>query len=358
MLCLVAGLFLSYPEYERVNEDVFQRGVVQQIVTPESIVTNCTQVAAKQVAHYASSKREVLAFVTPWNAIGYNLTLDFGSKFTTIVPVWFQAVLRDDAYLIQGEQDIKKDWMKQMRARHPKTKIIPRVVFEIGLREFVRDHKRIVEVLKPQFANLTKHYEFDGVFLEFPPYFARIESLSVLANVVAQLRKALPGRAKLFGDVPSDEKFRYGGQMLNMVKQVIRELDFAFIAVYELPNEQSLSPSASLVRLHEWAEHLKATSKIIVGLPLFGFDVMSQGRRHVFGDDILTLLLTRKVRIVWIEALREHSIFFSDGKWQHAIYYPTLFFLKDRFDTCVQKKFAGFALWEIAQGMPCFFDIL
>jgi hypothetical protein len=157
---------------------------------------------------------------------------------------------------------------------------------------------------------------------------------------------------------PSDEKFRYGKQMQNMVRQVIRELDFAFVAVYELPTEPSLSPAESLVRLHQWAEQLKVVSKIVVGLPLFGFDFTPQGRRHVFGDDIHMLCRTQKVRIVWIKALREHGIFFSDGKQQHAMYYPTPFFLKDRFDTCVQKKFAGFGLWEIAQGMPYFFDVL
>jgi hypothetical protein len=210
MLCLVAALFLSYPEYERVNDDVFQRGAVQQTVTPESIVANFAQVAVNQVPHYASSKREVVVFITPWNAVGYNLTVDFGSKFTTIVPVWLQAALRNDAYVIRGEQDIKLDWMTQLRARNSKTKIILQLIFEIGITEFVRDNKIIVTALKPQFANLTKHYEFDGMFFEFPPYFARIESLSVLANFVAQLRKAFPQRATTFGDVLSDEKLRYG----------------------------------------------------------------------------------------------------------------------------------------------------
>jgi spore germination protein YaaH len=79
---------------------------------------------------------------------------------------------------------------------------------------------------------------------------------------------------------------------------------------------------------------------------------------HVFADDITKTLRSRVVKITWIEALREHGFFYSDGEEQHGVYYPTLLFLKDRFDASRQKEFAGFGLWEIAQGMPYFFDLL
>jgi chitinase domain-containing protein 1 len=358
MLFLLSAVALIYPAYEFVTTDVFQRNLVQETVTSSSILSNFGNVSSSPNPHYSAPKTEVLGFLTPWNDVGYNLSLAFGSKFTILVPVWLQAVRRNGSYVIAGDQDVHTDWLSTMRLRHPKLRIVPRLIFEIDTSDFARDFQTIVASLKAGLSTLEKRHHFDGIFLEFPSYFASLDSLPLLPRLVTELRKALPRRARLLADIPSDEKFHYGRPGSDLVGRVIRELDWALITVYEVPNVESLSPAASLARLHKWTEEMRMTAKVIVGLPFFGIDFRSTGQGYMFAEEITNTLRNQDVKITWIEAFREHGFFYSDADEQHAVYYPTLRFLKDRFDAARQKQFAGFGIWEIAQGMPYFFDLL
>jgi hypothetical protein len=349
-------LCLLYPPYTFHDSDVFTKNLVVENVTRSSILDNFNQSSNSRFSRYLSRKVEVLTFITPWNSIGYNLTLDFGFKFSTVVPVWFQAV-NQGGFKIGGEQDILPDWLERMRSTYPNTKIMPRVNFEIPVAEFVKHASTIASVLRKSLGRIVTEHKLHGLFLEFQPYFGNIEALRLIPSLISEIRKNLPRKTQIFADIQSNDRYRYQGQHLRAVQAVIKSLDAVFIAVYELP-ESSLSSVMALQRLISWSNENKVISKVIAGLPLFGFDFSQTSPKHVFANEVKTILETKKPQIKWMKEWREHVLIYGEGKAQHQIWYPSLMFLNDRFQSILNAKFAGFGFWELAQGMPYFFDLL
>jgi chitinase domain-containing protein 1 len=355
MLPLLALLSLLYPNYTFHDSDVYAQGLVVENTTRQSILDNFDKCSNSRSSRYTSKKTEVLTFITPWNSIGYNLTIDFGFKFSTVVPVWFQ-VVDQGGYKIGGEQDILPSWLQQMRSNFPTTKIIPRVNFEVPVQNFVKNYNAIATVMATNLGRIVKDNNLDGLFLEFQPYFGVVEALQAIPAVISTLRKSLPRNARLLADIQSNDRYRYAGPHLTAVRNVIKALDAVFIAVYELP-DPSLSPVVALDRLVTWAADQKVASKVIVGLPLFGFDFTAKGAAHVFASDVVAILRTRRPSVKWMKDWREHAILFNQDV-SHRLSYPTLLFLDDRFKAIIGHKFGGFGFWELAQGMPYFFDLL
>jgi hypothetical protein len=117
-------------------EEVFQDDETENadhVNHSNNFLDNSAAVANSCSSRYLPKKVEVLAFITLWNLISYNLTLDFGFKFSIVVPVWLQ-LINQGGFKIGGEQDILPDWLDQMRASYPTTQILPRVNFEFRSR--------------------------------------------------------------------------------------------------------------------------------------------------------------------------------------------------------------------------------
>jgi hypothetical protein len=315
------------------------------------------QVSRKQGPFHLSKSKEILAFVMPSNPIEYKLMLDFGSKFTTVVPTWFVATSHT-GYAVSGQEYIQTDWMTTMRAKYPRIRIAPRLFIEIPTIDFVHDYKEVSAAVAAGLSELNKEYHFDGFFLECPHYFAVIEALELLPHLFRTVKKALPRQARLYGEVPSEVKGHYGPDNSKIVKKSINELDRIYCSLYDLVDQASLSPIECFTVLQKWTDSLKITRKTIVGFPCFGIDFSPAGKVPVAWQDMIERFKTYKVTISWIQFAHEHAFFFSDGKRQHSVYYPTLLFLKERFEKSQEYKFTGIGLCGLVLGMPYFFDLL
>jgi hypothetical protein len=358
MFVLQILLCLQFPDFQTVDSDIFSRGLTGHELSAESILSGHSLVSSNRSARYASKKTEVLTFITPWHSIGYNLTLEFGSKFTTIVPVWFEMKVNDTGFIFGGHDAIMTSWLAEMRVRHPTVRIVPRMLLDVPVQVFAKATKLFTSSLKAELAQLIQVHQFDGVFLEMTQLFGSPQGIELLPSMIAEIRKALPRSRKIYADIINDQKLQFGRSILPALKPIIDKLDYAFVSCYELPLEPSLSPMYTITRLLEETKGRKLTAKTIVGLPFFGFDFSGTDKKHIFGDGVLDVLKSQRVGIRWDDTLDEHEIFYSDGRKQHSIYYPSPAFLKERFDLCVAEKFAGFGFWELAQGMPYFFDLL
>jgi chitinase domain-containing protein 1 len=356
MIAFLSSLALLYPNYTFHDTDVFAKSLVVENVTPSSILDHFDQCSNSRVSRYSSKKAEVLTFITPWHSIGYNLTLDFGFKFTTVVPVWFQ-VLSDKGLKFGGEQDILPDWLNEMRSVYPKTKILPRVNFEIPVATFVKSANEIGKFLRQKLGGLSERYKFEGFFLEFQAYFGSVDALRVIPSVVAEIRKGLQRKALLFADIRWSYSQPYSGVHLKAVQSVLKSLDGGFVALYEL-GVPSLSPIEALDALERWSREQKVMQSVIVGLPFFGFHFTQTSADHIVASDVKAVLEAKKPKVQWMKSWREHGIFFTEARSQHQVWYPTLLFLHDRFEAVVARGFRGFGFWELAQGMPYFFDLL
>lgn len=363
MFCafLIAVGALTYPKYQFVNTSVFDRDVVTTKMKPDLLLRESVRVFENvSSSRYIPQHKEVLTFITPWNSDGYQLSLEFGAKFSVIVPVWFQFVKKDGKYIIQGFDVVKDDWVKEMHEKHPHIKILPRVNFELPPEDVAFSERKVGSALKQEIKNIIEAHNFDGVFLEFPGYLRDIRVMRSVLYIVKELKKGLPRTHKIFADVPSEDKFHYGirTDKGDVIKDLINTLDCAFISLYELPMEHSLSPVHALTNLAKWCREVGVIKRVMIGLPLFGFDFSATGVQHVFGNDVLVDVKEHETQIAWVDRVLEHAFFFTEGGTQHVVYYPTPKFLHDRFERAVKEGFAGFGFWELAQGMPYFFDLL
>lgn len=359
---LISPIFcLIYPNYTLVDESVFFKNLVTTDMTVSSLLENCNFVSKSKTSRILNGDRlqEILAFITPWNSDGYRLSLEFGSKFTIIVPVWFQLRYSDGKYYISG--DVNETWLSEMSQKHPHVSVVPRLLFEISPDSFVRDFKHVSEHARLDLLSISQKYKIKGIFLECPNFFFSPKCLSLLPSFIKTIKKSFHDKNSLILiDIPSHEKYQYAPELNKNIQKIFDCIDYAFISIYELPSKPSIAPISSFDLLVNWLASFKgkATSKTLLGLPFFGFDYHGSNRDYVFGHDIYEKLQKNKATIKWVEQLQEHVMFYSEGRVSHTVYYPTLYFLNHRFELAGNKGLGGFGFWELAQGMPYFFDLL
>ena len=80
--------------------------------------------------------------------------------------------------------------------------------------------------------------------------------------------------------------------------------------------------------------------------------------RAITGRDYLSLLDQYKPAIKWQKNFAEHFFLYTDDRHlQHAVFYPTLMSISQRMEEA-RSWGAGISIWEIGQGLDCFFDLL
>lgn len=361
---ILFSLCLIYPNITYVDDNVFLRNLVTKNLTVKSILENYNLVSKSKTSRILNGDRhqEVLAFITPWNNDGYRLSVEFGSKFSIIVPVWFQLKEENGKFIIAGQDAINETWLAEMQKHQPHVSIVARLIFEIHPQVFYNNFKQISEDARLQLVKLAQQYKIHGIFIECPNYFFNEGTLKLLQSLAKNLRKAFRSKQSLIlMDIPSNEKFHYDDNRNKLIQKVFSSIDFAFISIYELPNQPSMAPLPAFKDLEEWLITSiggKSISKTLLGLPMFGFDYFLNSRDYVFGNDIIEKIQKYKTNVQWIENINEHIMFFTKEKNTHNLYYPTLYMLNNRFEKAAAEGFAGFGFWELAQGMPYFFDLL
>jgi hypothetical protein len=353
VLCLV------YPNLTIDKSSVFSRNLDKTNLTADAILSGGTLASSNLTSHYSPKPKEVLTFVTPWNSIGYNLTIQFGAKFTTIVPIWFRIYESSHTFYFDGLGDIQEWWLAEMRAQHPKVRIAPRLHFDFPPSGFEGNRRKdLFKFIRSNFLGLLKKYHFEGVFLEGTALLMLPRDSGGLPNVLSEIRSIVGKSCKIYLDILNDEKLPLWRTDPSFAKVLLEKMDYAFVSLYEMPRAVSLSPSDTLTATAAWSRAIKMHEKLIIGLPWFGFAYAGDNREYIFGQEFVETLEKEKTHITWNKELKEHELVYSDGKKQHWIFYPSPAFLKDRMDRSVATPFAGFGFWEVAQGLPYFFDLL
>ncbi|KAF7245330.1 Chitinase domain-containing protein 1 [Varanus komodoensis] len=113
---------------------------------------------------------DVLGYITPWNNHGYDIAKIFGSKFTTISPVWLQVKRRGkEKFQFTGLHDADQSWMKEVKKNAKNIKIAPRILFEgwtFQDFESVFDSEDEIEELSNNMVQVAKSENFDGFVVE------------------------------------------------------------------------------------------------------------------------------------------------------------------------------------------------
>ncbi|KAM7539923.1 hypothetical protein Aperf_G00000041315 [Anoplocephala perfoliata] len=247
---------------------------------------------------------DVLAYVTPWNAKGYEKAKIFAKKFTIVSPVWFQ--LKPATYEVIGLHDIDAKWIESVKSINSQIKFAPRVIFERWdagdyQQAFSNSGNRIdcIRALR----DLCKKNNFEGLTVEvWMQHFGTSHQ---------------PGE-----NAP-----------IKWVAQCVRNL---------VPDDKDTGKR----------------SKILTGVNFYGYDYIPAKRdgRAVVGHDVVDIARKYSPEFVWHDDAAEHSLEYTDGEnVKHSLFFPSVYSLARRI-AMVEELGVGLSIWEIGQGFDSFFE--
>ncbi|XP_073156028.1 uncharacterized protein [Henckelia pumila] len=350
---------------------------------------NYLQVLAENMktSEYSSHRNftnPVLAYVTPWNSLGYEMAKKYYNKFTHISPVWYELKSQGTNLVLEGRHNVDKEWILDLR-RSGNAQILPRVVLEaipVNLLKKKKQRDRAVDLIITE----CKEMEFDGIVLESWSSWAAYGVLhdpdmrSMALRFIRQLGQAMHSvdlaqrrnwslqLVYVIGPPRSSElkEYDFGPEDLRYLSESV---DGFSLMTYDFSGPQNPGPNAPLKWIHSTLLLLldasvvdkKLAKKIFLGINFYGNDFVISGGLGggpIVGREYLSLLEQHKPEIHWEENSAEHYSVYSDNQnVKHVVFYPSLMSISQRLQLALSWG-AGISIWEIGQGLEYFFDIL
>ena len=182
---------LIYPNYTLINNSVFDNKFIEKNITKDSYLFISDKMDQKnhKISRIIQQNKRNLGFITPWNDVGYNLTLDYCNKFSDIVPVWFRIEYEQGNFVLKGDDVINEKWINEIKIKCNNIKIVPRLLFDFRQDLFINQFKKLINLMKISLKQILNKYNFDGIFIECPALFVSRQSINHVVNLVKEIRK-------------------------------------------------------------------------------------------------------------------------------------------------------------------------
>lgn len=377
-----AALPMSITDYLRpptaTKVSLRDRGLLSSNLLSSSVVLDQHHFYAADAER--SFSKDVLGYVTPWNAKGYEVALLMKSRgqLDIVVPVWFRLVrdAKSGEVQVDGVQDMNKKWLKEMQepdcsvedhnaqvCQRRKVTVAPRVKVEADLRsqEDIVTAARLLHYLQ------DKH-SLDGFTLEV--------NLNLM-ELVVQLTLVLKETYGMFVvlvlppvEVP-DAPAEAGAKMRAALAAMTRYADRVSLMSYDA-NQGKEGPNAPLPWVKKIVSSLVAQDaalrrKLLLGLPFYGW----RSAEDMTGEKLVVWLASTAqragrdegMRVAWDSEAAEHVFTevsdagASPARVLRRCYFPTPLFLQRRLRLAEQQGLAGVAVWELGQGLAAFTDV-
>ncbi|CDW53145.1 Glyco hydro 18 domain containing protein [Trichuris trichiura] len=276
-----------------------------------------------------------LAFVTPWNGRGYDVAKLYGSKFSHISPVWFRLVPADVDCQIDGQHDIDRGWLSDVRATNPNISIVPRFLVEYRDLESAVNFVSNEKVQNKCFRMLTEFVQrnnFDGVVFE------------VYVQTQPIMKQQKMGKVGLLWVEPFVNfiivmTYDYNGRNGAVLGPPVAPLPWVRRCVTELAKASQSS-----------------SEKVLMGVNFYGYlyDTDKLSAEAIIGSSYLELLRKEEPTIQWDSKAAEHFTYI--GK-KAVTNYPSLEAIGSKVELAKELG-VGLAIWEIGQGLDYFYNLL
>ena len=303
--------------------------------------------------HFSSA--EVLAYVTPWNKAGYEMSLIATrlGKLDYVVPTWFRVVRQASEIHLEGAQDVNVDWLQAIRQTAQQctggqdvcpspAKILPRVKVETDLNSGAD-----VAAVGQLCSFLRDKHGFEGFTLEM--------NLNALERV-AQLTYVLAHDHKLVIVLVLPPVLVADPNMKAALKTLTKHAHRLSVMTYDHPNEGHVGPNAPLPWVRQVMSSLsfdeEMRSKLLLGLPFYGW----RGEEALTAQTFTVWLASEAVEAQWDYKAKEH-LFSSPQSKKQPCYYPTPAMLRARAELAEELGIAGVGVWEFGQGLAAFLDV-
>jgi chitinase domain-containing protein 1 len=123
----------------------------------------------------------------------------------------------------------------------------------------------------------------------------------------------------------------------------------------------SPGPNAPLKWMQDNVQRLdpeaKFRSKILLGLNVYGYSYQKGSRDAILGSSFLDFIKSKSPKIQWQDTSFEHYFISSTEQQRQVVFYPTLHSINERL-ALAESLGTGISIWEIGQGLDCFYELL